>query len=577
MKYLAPFAFVAMLAGASNAFAEVTIDLSYVDTNSSEYSRFKNFVDYAVLHPDNPGYLFAAADAAYMFKLTNQAQYCSLAVQLVDAQVTTAEQAISGGGAPPVAGDSYLQSGPMISDLAITYDWCAAQTTSSQRTRWSAYAQQTVWNIWNYQSATWGGRPYPWTGWSTDNPGDNYYYSFLAATMYWALADDASICSGNTTCRDFLAAQSIPDLETYFSNLPDGGSREGTGYGVSHKNLFLLYRMWRDSTQQNIADENSHLTDSILYWTHATVPTLDQFAPFGDQSRSSQPILYDYHRHLMLEAHRMTDDPSAASVATWWLDHISVPQMTSSFNYRYDLLPAGAAGAPPADLYYHALGTGHLFARTGWDTGAMWLAFAAGPYVESHAHQDQGSFTLYQNTWLAVTENIWSHSGIQQGTEVANVVRFNKADGSIIPQRTNTTSTLAITSTGSGGAVEATADLTPAYGSGSNVSSWTRDINFANRSLTVHDHYSVSNGATGTFQINVPTQPTVSGNTITAGGLTVQVLTPSNPTITLVNWSQANSDYNSGWRIDIGGGAGEYLVQLSAAAPPEEVFANGFD
>ncbi len=97
----------------------------------------------------------------------------------------------------------------------------------------------------------------------------------------------------------------------------------------------------------------------------------------------------------------------------------------------------------------------------------MWLAFAAGPYVESHAHQDQGSFTLYQNTWLAVTENIWSHSGIQQGTDVANLVRFNKSDGSLIAQRTNTTSTLAITSTGAGGALEASADLTPAYGSGS--------------------------------------------------------------------------------------------------------------
>ena len=130
---------------------------------------------------------------------------------------------------------------------------------------------------------------------------------------------------------------------------------------------------------------------------------------------------------------------------------------------------------------------------------------------------------------------------------------------------------------GSSGAVEASANLTPAYGSGSNVTSWTRDINFANRSLTVHDRYAVTGGATGTFQINVPTRPTVSNNTIIAGGLTVQVLTPANPTITLVNWPQISSDYNSGWRIDIGGGAGEYVVQMSTIAPPETVFANGFD
>jgi len=575
MKYFSPLAFAfalaALLAGSSNAFAGITIDLSYVNRNSPEYARFKGYVDYAVAHPTNPGYGFTAADAAYMFKLTGQAGYCSLAVQLVDAQVTAAEQAIGAGGTPPVAGDSYLQSGPMISDLALAYDWCAAQTTSSQRTRWAAYAEQAVWNIWNYSSASWGGRSFPWSGWSTDNPGDNYYYSFLAATMYWALAENSA------SWRNFLAARAIPDLETYFSNLPDGGSREGTGYGVSHKNLFLLYRMWRDSTQQDIADSNTHLTDSILYWTHATVPTLDRFAPFGDQSRSSVPTLYDYHRHLMLEAHEMTDNPSAAAVATWWLDHISVQQMASSFNYRYDLLPAGSGGSPPASLYYHAVGTGHLFARTGWDTGAMWLAFAAGPYVESHAHQDQGSFTLFQNDWLAVTENIWSHSGVQQGTDIANVVRFNKSDGSIIPQRSNTTSTLSITSTGAGGSLEATANLTPAYGSNSNVASWTRDIDFANRSLTVHDRFSLTNGATGTFQINVPVQPTVNGNVVTAGGLTVKVLAPANPTITLVNWKQVDSDYGSGWRIDVGGGATEYVVQMSAAAPSEDVFKNGFD
>jgi len=570
LKYFVPLAFVAALAGPPRAFAEITIDLSYVDFGSTKYARFKNYVDEAVANPGNPGYGFTATDAAYMFRLTGHASYCSFAVQLVDAQVTAAEQAISGGSAPEVASDSYLQSGPMISDLAITYDWCVAQSTSSQRTRWKNYAEQTVWNIWNYRNATWGGRPYPWSGWSTDNPGDNYYYSFLTATMYWALADDSS------AWRNFLAATAIPALETYFADLEGGGSREGTGYGVSHKNLFLLYRMWRDSTQQDIADTNTHLTDSILYWTHATVPTLDQFAPFGDQSRVSQPLLYDYHRHLMLEARSMTDDPGAAAIASWWLDHISVPQMTSSFNYRFDLLPAGTSGSPPAALYYHAAGTGHLFARSSWGPGALWMAFAAGPFLESHAHQDQGSFMLYQDNWLAVTENIWSHSGIQQGTDVNNLVRFNKADGTLIPQRSGTTSTMTVTP-GSSGAIEANANLTSAYGSGSNVTSWTRDINFADHSLTVHDRYAVTGGASGTFQINVPTRPTISGNTITAGGLTIHVHTPVNPTITLVDWAQADSDYNSGWRIDIGGGAGEYLVQMSTAAPPETVFADGFD
>src|SRR4029079_6251513 len=103
--------------------------------------------------------------------------------------------------------------------------------------------------------------------------------------------------------------------------------------------------------------------------------------------------------------------------------------------------------------------TGQLFSRTGWDTQAMWLQFAAGPYEQSHAHQDPGSFTLFQNDLLAVTENIWTHSGIQQGTDTNNVLRFEKS-GVIVEQRTGTASTMSVTP-GANGSVHAVANLTP--------------------------------------------------------------------------------------------------------------------
>jgi len=34
--------------------------------------------------------------------------------------------------APVVAGDSYLEIGDMVGDLALVYDWCFAQTTSAR-------------------------------------------------------------------------------------------------------------------------------------------------------------------------------------------------------------------------------------------------------------------------------------------------------------------------------------------------------------------------------------------------------------------------------------------------------------
>lgn len=544
---------------------QLPITLPYVDRGSAAYTRFKGWVDSAV--SGNPGYGFAAIEAAMMYQLSPEAKYCTLAVNMVEQQVSSAESAIASGGRPDVAGDSYLEVGPMISDLAMTLRTCSSSITSSQRERWSAYAEQTIWNIWNYGNAQWGGRSFPWSGWSTDNPGNNYYYSFVEATMYWALA------SGNATWINELRDRRLPALQTYFADLPGGGSREGTGYGTSHMRLFSIYHLWRAATGIDLANANPHTTDSIYYWINATVPTMDRFAPIGDQARNSIPELYDYHRRLVLEARYDTNSQVAQNAATWWLRNIYLKngsgtpvqnQMNSGFNFRHDLLPAGTTATQPTDLTYYAPGVGHLFSRTGWDRNAMWVAIVAGPYRESHAHQDQGSFTLFSQDWLAVTANIWSRSGINQGTDVHNLVRFVR-NGTVARQCDSSTraSTMSVTP-GSGGAFTANANLTPAFCDNSAVTSWQRQFDFGGRKLTVRDTFAITAGTTATFQVNVPVAPTlVNSREATAGRLRVRVLEPANATI--------NSNFSSGkyvedgarYRIDVEGGTSGYVVELS--------------
>ncbi|MEO5558587.1 MAG: hypothetical protein ABIO49_02465, partial [Dokdonella sp.] len=498
--------------------AAIHLDLSYVDQHSAAYARFRDYVDGALARPDDLPYLFSPTDAVYMALLTRNDAYCTFAVELVQKQVAAAHAAIATGKAPAVASDSYLDVGPMIGDLALTYDACAAQMKDpAQREAWSAYAEQAVSNVWNHLTATWGGHFFPWTGWSTKDPGDNYYYSFIDATLLWALASDSE------KWMELLHSDKMPALQAYMATLPGGGSLEGTGYGASHMRLFELYRIWRDATKEDIGNANPHLTQSISYWVNASVPTLDAFAPFGDQSRSSQPMLYDYHRRLMLEARQLTTHDDAKQLASWWLNSVSIKTMTSSFNDRFDLLPAGIKGAPPSRLTYRASGVGQLFSRTSWDTDALWVALIAGAYNQSHAHQEQGGFTLYRHGWLAVTENIWSHSGIQQGSEVNNILRFTKK-GKTIPQRAPSTSLLTIVKTRPSGEVHARADLGPAYGSaGSGVRAWQRDFDFAANGLRVHDRFDVADGVDAVFQINVPVQPVVSGNHVSAGDLQIDV------------------------------------------------------
>jgi len=566
--------------------------LDRIDRDGEAYARFRRWVDAAAA--GEPGYAFAARDAALLYRLEPKAKYCALAVKLVEAEVSAAEAAIADGRAPDIAGDSYLEVGPRIADLAMTLDTCGKDIAPEQRKRWSDFAEQTVWNVWNPLRAHWGMRPRPWTGWSVDNPGNNYYYSFVEATLYWALA------SGSAEWMRLLGEDKMPALQAYYAQLPGGGSREGTGYGTAHMRLFSIYRLWHAATGDDIAKATPHARDSIVYWVHATVPTMDRFAPIGDQSRNSVPELYDYHRRLMLEARSLTVDPQALAMADAWLSGISVQRMDHGFNTVHDLLPGGAPGGRGAartrddagtvgtatrPLFHHAAGAGHLFARSGWDRDAMWLAAVAGPYTESHAHQDQGGFTLFAGDWLAVTSNIWSRSGIVQTGLAHNVLRFERDSGLgrpcrrgddlghpryLVPQCEPSASTMRAEPLADGG-LRIDADLTDAYGGNPAVRAWTRRFEFADRRLRIADRYDLAPGTEAVFQLQLPERPRIDANGARAGRLQVRVLEPAGARLEAVEWPALKPDeFQRGWRLDIRqaqsrAGSGTYVVELFEA------------
>jgi len=544
--------------------AAIGLDLSYVDRGGAAYQRFKTYVDAAVA--GRPGYAFSPLDAVFMARLDGNPAYCQLAVQLVEQQVSAAEARIAQGQRPAVSFDSYLEAGDLIGALAFTFDGCAAAMSAAQRARWAAYAEQAVWNIWNPSQARWGATPHPWSGWSINDPGNNYYYSFVEATMSWALASDSA------NWLRFLREVKLPALVQVFDGLPGGGSPEGTGYGTAHMRLFWLYRLWRDATGEDLAAANRHVDDTILYWIHATLPSNDRFAPIGDQARSSQPVLYDYQRRLMLEARALTGDPLRRRLASGWLNRIAVRRMESGFNYRHDLLAAGNDTALPESRFHHASGTGHLFARSDWSNSALWLAMVAGPFEQSHAHEDQGSFTLFRGDWLTVTANIWSHSGIQQGSEVHNVLRFERQDR-IVRQRRGTRSTMVVADGGAAG-LRVDADLTRAYGPNAPVRHWQRTLRFSAGQVEVHDDYAVDSDTRAVFQLNFPLAPLINGTRARAGDLEVEVIEPAGATLSAVHWPTVDSDVRSGWRLDIAGGAGRYVVRLKTGA---SLFRDGFD
>lgn len=511
-----------------------------VDRASTAYTRFKSAADSALA--GNPPYAYSATHSVIMYRLTGTTSYIDDAIARVETLVAEAEATIAAGGRPVIAADSYLEVGFDLEDLSLAYDYGYARLTASQLQRWSAFAETTLQNLWNPATASWGGVAYPWSGWSLCDPGNNYHFSFLRATMLWALA------SQNPTWLNFLQTKKFGPLVDYYAQLPGGGSREGTGYGTALKNLFLSELYWVDSTGENLAGLTSHTRETIEYWVHATVPTLDRFAPIGDQSRSSMPDLYDYHENLVHTAVVLSQGTTQARHGTWWLANNSVNGVSNSFNLSGDLLPFLDTPLAPTDLFYHATGAGALFARSSWSTDAAWLAIVAGKYDQSHAHQDQGSFTFFRRDWLAVTPNIWSRSGINQDVGVHNVVRFERADGSSIPQSPSDTLQSSMQPTSSGGQLTVAADLTNAYWRDqTSVQSWTRTFEFVGNVLRVTDVCRVAAGVRPVFQLHVPTAPQLqTDGSVRVGQLTIVPLQG-----VTVSWTAMSaSEFSQGYRLD---------------------------
>lgn len=558
-------------------------DFGGASPTSPAYTRYFSMVNRWVSGIRSE-YNYSPTHSVIAYALTGDDKYIESAIadvnSYVEAQITSACSASRT--APSIGGDSYLGAGAAIEDIALTYDHGFHLLTDTQRSRWLALMTQVANNIWGIPSqATWGGpamgcnaKTVSWSGWAIyppygPNPGNNYYHaSFARVAMLLALT------TRDPQWLDLVQQKIIPALTDYFATkVPDGGSREGTGYGASHRSLFDLYRVWLASTGEDLAHRSPHARNTINYWLHATVPTLDKLIPIGDQARVSEPVIYDYHRTIMLEAQLLSPNTAEAAWANWWLANTSLSRMSSGFNSQFDLLKRVAEPQKPTQLSYYAQGAGVYFARSSWEKDATHFSLIAGQFEESHAGQEQGNFSFFKQGWLAVTSNIWSHSGIVQTTDSRNVLRFDNASGGIIPQDryADNLAPVLLHSTDADGTRRGSVDLSVAYAKNkAQVQSWRRDFAYKDDRLTIHDTCQVAPTITPVWQVHVPSRPlvnTATGNITTADGkLLITPMMAVAPRIVVDEMRDINTDYAAGkFRISLYSNSGcDFTVSLQA-------------
>jgi hypothetical protein len=527
-------------------------------------------------------YGFAAANAALLGQLTGDAKYCAAAVKDVDKRVTAAQQQIASGAAPDVASDDYLGVGDEIGDIMLVYDWCFASIDGDRKAAWLAYADQAVWNVWNYMDAKWGSNKHAWVGWAVDDPSDNYYYSFLRATMMVGLAAHDEIPQAAGWLTEFHDTKILGELvPTFDADLVGGGSREGTGYGVSMHALFNLYDFWAGSTGEVIATKTGHTRASMLSFIHQTMPTLDRIAPTGDQSRDSTASLFDYHRDYLLELMNLFPKDPLAARGQALLAASTLPQMDNQFMFIYDFLYDQKDLAPTAldglGTAYYAKGIGEVYARSGWDKHATWVNLIAGSYTQSHAHQDQGALMIYKDSWLAYDSNVDSKSGLNQQIDAHSTVRIVDG-GKTVEQQRDTNAAIVALHRGTG-YVYAAAELTPAYKPARNpsaaVTTVQREIVYLEPdAIVVYDRVATKAGGQQVWQLVSPASPAITAThaTFTVGARKLEVervIAPGGTTAAAYDFRK-EADFTGGFRLDETAPAGDnrflHVIWIDSAA-----------
>jgi hypothetical protein len=222
----------------------------------------------------------------------------------------------------------------------------------------------------------------------------------------------------------------------------------------------------------------------------------------------------------------------------------------------YDV-PVAPSNLDGVGTVYHAPGTGQLYMRSSWDTHATWVNLIAGPYTQSHAHQDQGALMLFKDGWLSYDAVVDSHSGLRQEVGAHSTLRIGDLE-----QRNTEEAKLVALHKGAG-YVHAAADLAPVYDGA--VQKLQREIVFLMPdTVVIYDRVASSSGDEQAWQMAMPVDPTVSGAIATATtdthALHIQRLSPAGATSSVFNFA-SDSDFSGGYRYDetIAGGDRRWL------------------
>ncbi|MBI3959272.1 MAG: DNRLRE domain-containing protein, partial [Chloroflexi bacterium] len=299
-------------------------------------------------------------------------------------------------------------------DIALIYDWCYGQLSAGQRTVFIDY-----FNAWG--DATPKNEDVP--GWGNYWPRYGYSYGLMGLATF---GDNARAQEWLDEYR-YRRYRDI-DLPLLDRIAAGGGWPEGMIYDwIANNPRVKGLEAWRTATSENLFLSTDWYRERLGYFLlHRWPGVAEQFGyayhPYvstGDTERSRGSIA-NYGRIMgLILIERFPADPLARQLQAYLAASPTGNSMRFLAHDEFLWFDPVQPSQPPDLRTHYAAGTGAIFMRSGWPSGAAdtnpdatYLTFQSGDHFSYHQHFDQNSFTLFKGGDLALDSGVYSGEGL---------------------------------------------------------------------------------------------------------------------------------------------------------------------
>ena len=223
-----------------------------------------------------------------------------------------------------------------------------------------------------------------------ENPIGNYYIrGYLTGAMFTAYATDSdnprAFADGDL--KPLARTLLMQTFDKMQANLPGGYGPQGTYSEGTNQDMLQLFDLWKrltglDGNAEDLAPQLEWTANLVPATIHGTKPDRATFYDGGDwNDLPATPLVGS----MMAFVKYLPNHPMAP-YARQLLSDVGSPVAGAMTDYK--------SGPGVFPLSYLAKFTGPLYARSDWQTSAVWASLADGPIIEDHQHMDQGHITL---------------------------------------------------------------------------------------------------------------------------------------------------------------------------------------